>query len=467
MPLTRTASATSLAASCRSVTPVRIEVPAGPLEGAAFKWPLRKVDIACVTVCTPVRSTGPEPVDALSRPRRRRQSGLALLLLATVLFLGYGSRTISAPFGESHDGRNARVWSIGSLNLRTNGPVASRLGTRNPVTGVYVNHPPLIYVETALAEQLGSASNAATRAPAWLGTVALIWLLFRLLCVCGLRPGAVGMAVLLVVSMPMLLVYGTMLDTPVTSLPFGVALLLLWERARQGQAVSPLPAAALTAVVVLTGWQAAVLAVVIGTWALFRALVGSGRHDTDLAFATGAVVGIGLLAAWMLWACGGDLRPILDQYRFRTGQSVQSVGLGALVVSQAHYGVALFGAVGLLGVAGLVLACGNPRTRGLATLAIGVSVSYTVAFRTGAVNHSYWGYWFLLPLAVGLAVGADRLVAYWRSQGRWEPLLQLTVAVLAVVLVLGAWARPPAPEADKLGGIKAARAAEQAGAPAG
>lgn len=318
-------------------------------------------------------------------------------------------------------------------------------------------------METALTELVGSASNAATRAPAWLGTVVFIWLLFRLLCVCGLRPGAVGMAVLLVVTMPMLLVYGTMLDTPVTSLPFGVALLLLWERSRRGQPVSPLTATALTAITVLTGWQAAVLAVVIGTWALFRAILGTGRRDTNLAFATGAVLGIGLLAAWMLWAFGGDLRPILDQYRFRTGQSTQSVGLPALVISQVHYGAALFGAVGLLGVAGLVVACGDPRTRALATLAIAVTVPYTVVFRTGAVNHSYWGYWFLLPLGVGLAVGADRLVGYWRSQGRWEPVLPLTVAVLAGALVLGAWVRVPAAEADKLAGIKAAAALEQTG----
>lgn len=347
------------------------------------------------------------------------------------------------------------------------GPVESRLGTRSPVTGVYVNHPPLIYVKTALTEHVGSASNAATRAPAWLGTIGAIWLLYRLLCVCGLRPRAVGIAVLLVVTMPMLLVYGTMLDTPVTSLPFGIGLLLLWERARRGHPVSPLTATTLTAITVLTGWQAAVMAVAIGAWALFRAVLGTGRRDTDIAFAAGAALGVGLLAAWILWASGGDLGTILDQYRFRTGQSTQSVGLGALVASQAHYGVALFGAVGLLGVVGLVMAIGDPRTRGLAALAIAVTVSYTVVFRTGAVNHSYWGYWFLLPLGIGLAVGADRLVAYWRSHGRWEPVLPFTVAVLAVVLVVGAWVRVPAAEADKLAGIKAATALEQAGVPPG
>lgn len=398
----------------------------------------------------------------MPRPTRRHRPGLALLLLAIALFLGFGSRTIAAPFGQSHDGRNAWVWSSGSLSLRVDGPVASRLGTRSPITGVYVNHPPLIYVETALFERVWSTTNAATRAPAWLGTVVFLWLLFRLLCACGLRPGAVGMAVALVVTMPMLLVYGTMLDTPVTSLPFGVGLLLLWERARRGEVVSPRAAAALTAVTILTGWQAAVLAVVIGTWALFRALLGT-RRDTDIAFAAGAVVGVGLLVAWILWACGGDLGPILDQYRFRTGQTTQSVGLGSLLFSQVYYGAALFGVVGLLGVAGLVAACRDPRTRGLAMLAVAVTVPYTVVFRTGAVNHSYWGYWFLLPLGIGLAVGADRLVAYWHSHGRWKPVPSLTAAALAVVLVLGAWVRVPSAEADKLAGIKAARALEQTG----
>jgi hypothetical protein len=196
-------------------------------------------------------------------------------------------------------------------------------------------------------------------------------------------------------------------------------------------------------------------------------VLGSARRDTDLAFATGAVLGVGLLAAWILWACGGDLSTILDQYRFRTGQSTQSVGLGALAFSQVHYGAVLFGAVGLLGVAGLVVAWRDPRTCGLATVAVAVTVPYTIVFRTGAVNHSYWGYWFLLPLGVGLAAGADRLVGYWRSQGRWEPVLPLTAAVLAVVLVLGAWVRVPAPEADKLAGIKAATALEQTGVPPG
>jgi hypothetical protein len=68
-------------------------------------------------------------LDAAPDGRRggRQRSGVALLLLAAVLFLGHGSRTINAPFGDSHDGRNAAVWASGSQSLRDEGPIASRL----------------------------------------------------------------------------------------------------------------------------------------------------------------------------------------------------------------------------------------------------------------------------------------------------------------------------------------------------
>ena len=33
----------------------------------------------------------------------------------------------------------------------------------------------------------------------------------------------------------MFLVYGTMLDTPITSFPFTLAIVLAWQRARQGR----------------------------------------------------------------------------------------------------------------------------------------------------------------------------------------------------------------------------------------
>ena len=338
--------------------------------------------------------------------------------------------------------------------------MASRLGTRNPVSGVYANHPPMIYVKTAVTELVGFGTTAATRAPAWLGTLALIGLLGALLRTSGLRPNAVGMAVLLTTTTPMVLVYGTMLDTPVTSLPIAVGLLLMWERARRGEAVRPVYAGGLSALAVLASWQALLLAGLVGSWALVRMLRRTGRREIDRAFVVGACLGGALLLAWMLWAFGGTLRPLLDQFNFRSGQSTQTVGLGELLASQRHYGVGMFGAVGVLGIVGLVLAFRDARTRGLAAVAIAVTVPYTLVFRTGAVNHSYWGYWFLLPIAIGLAVGSDRLLETWRSRGRREPLILSVVALVATVLVLGAWVRPPAAEANKITGFRVAQVQE-------
>lgn len=74
------------------------------------------------------------------------------------------------------------------------------------------------------------------------------------------------------------------------------------------------------------------------------------------------------------------------------------------------------------------------------------------------VNHNYWGYWFLLPLAIGLAAGADRLVEHWRARERRDLALVLPVALLAVSIVLGTWSRPPPAESEKIEGFTAGRA---------
>jgi hypothetical protein len=336
-------------------------------------------------------------------------------LLAALLFLGYGSRTITSPFGDAHDGRNAGVWASGSEALREEGPVASRLGTVNPVSGVYANHPPLIAVETAVAEVVGARAPAATRAPAWLGSLLTIVLLAVLLRDRRLASGAVGVAVLLAVTTPMFLIYGTMLDTPVTSLPIGIGLLVLWERGRRGEPVRPLLAGVLAALAILAGWQALLLSCVLGAWALVRTVRGTGRRNVELAFPAGAAAGFVLLVAWLLWAFGGTLRPLFDQFLFRTGESSQPVSFSALLGAQRHTVLVMYGVAGMAAIAGLVVAARHGRTRGLVGVTLGVTVPYALIFRTGAVNHEYWGYWFLLPVAIGLAAGAEQS---WPTGGR-------------------------------------------------
>ena len=68
-----------------------------------------------------------EPVVLAPADRRSRREKIpraALLVLAAILFLGYGAPTIVAPFGDSHDGRNASVWAAGSRQIREDGLVA-------------------------------------------------------------------------------------------------------------------------------------------------------------------------------------------------------------------------------------------------------------------------------------------------------------------------------------------------------
>ncbi|MDP1806672.1 MAG: hypothetical protein Q8K72_15955 [Acidimicrobiales bacterium] len=209
--------------------------------------------------------------------RRDQWAAFALLAVAVLLFLAFSSRMIGAPFGDSHDGRNAGVWAAGGRSLLDDGPLSTRMGTRSVENGVYANHPPLLYVETALFGAVAGDSPGAARAPAWMGTIAMLVLLSVLLLGAGLRPVAAGMALVLASVTPMLLVYGSMLDTPVASLPFGVAVLVAWERARRGRPVPAAVAGALTGLAVLSGWQSLLMAAVVSGWAAVRLGRGAPR----------------------------------------------------------------------------------------------------------------------------------------------------------------------------------------------
>jgi hypothetical protein len=399
-----------------------------------------------------------------SVPGHRRHVTAAgiLLALAALLFLGNAARTVAAPFGDSHDGRNAAVWASGSNYLREEGPLGSRFGTRSPENGVYANHPPLIYLETALTETFGLGSTVATRAPAWLGSLAVIALLAVLLNDRGLRPGSVAAAVALVVTTPMFLVYGTMLDTPVTSLPFGLGLMVLWGRARADRPVRPLAVFALAALAVLAGWQSLLLAAVLAGWATARLITHKDRRAVDAAFAVGALAGAAVLLGWLLWAFGGSLADLWHQLLFRTGRGDQSVPLVDLLRSQRRDMWTMFGLVAVVGVAGLGVALRDRRTRSLAVVALSVTLPYPLLFPAGAANHDYWNFWFVLPVALGLATGGHWLVATIAGVRRREAVLAVAGGLLALVAAVGVVIRPPAAAWTIREGFRAGRVAEAA-----
>lgn len=372
--------------------------------------------------------------------RRDRRPAIALLGVAVLLFLFFSFRMIGAPFGDSHDGRNAGVWATGSRSLLDDGAGPSRLGARTAENGVYANHPPLLYIETAVFEAVGGTSAGVARAPAWLGTITTLTLLAALLLGAGMRPAAAGAAIALVAATPMLLVYGTMLDTPVTSLPFGIAVLVAWERGRRGGRV-PLPlAVVLTGLAVLSGWQSLLVAMIVGGWAGVRLLRRSDRRPLDTAFAGGAILGLLVLLGWLLWAFGWTFSPLLEQFRIRTGWAAP-VPLGELLAATARDTGGKYGVLAALAVPGLVLGLADRRTRGMVAVALAATVPYPLVFRSGAVNHDYWNFWLLLPVALGLAVGCDRLL-HRRAAGRSpDAVLSVAVAGVAVLLTGALWLR--------------------------
>src|SRR3546814_17203895 len=92
--------------------------------------------------------------------------------------------------------------------------------------------------------------------PAGLGSICslvLVWLIMKQV---GLCTGDRAIGGVLAAGCPMFLDYGTMLDTPVTSLPFGLPSILVWQRS-QASGLDSWSRLATAVLSVAAGWQAA------------------------------------------------------------------------------------------------------------------------------------------------------------------------------------------------------------------
>jgi len=348
-------------------------------------------------------------------------SALALLLMAglTIGLVFAASSRVALPFGPSHDGRNAGVWAGASRTLREEGPVASRFGTHTLVGGeesTYATHPPLIVIETGAAEAVLGERPWVSRLPAWGGTLAALLLSWLLLRACGLHPLASSIGVALAFGCPMIAVYGTMLDTPVVGFPFGIAVLLLWQRARSGRPAPVGLVAAVTALAVLSSWQGLLTAGFV-TAAVVVPKVRRRSGAVPIAgYLIGTIGGGLLLTAWIAWAYG-SLDPLIDQFFVRTGTGKESVGAGLIIGAlQAYWPQVFTPWLLLLAIPALVAAARHPATRAVGCVAILVLGVWIIGLRDGAVHHDYWAYWIVLPLALGIGVMADsglRLLTRW------------------------------------------------------
>lgn len=356
-----------------------------------------------------------------------RQSLILAVVVMGVLVVGLvvsAAGRATMPFGDSHDGQNAGVWAGNSRSLREQGVVASRLGTVATVEGeavTYATHPPMIAVEAAAAEAVLGERPWVARLPAWAGSLAALVLGFLLLRECRLRPLAAAVGVALGFGCPMFAAYGTMLDTPIVGLPFGIAVLWLWQRGRSGRPAPTAIVILVTVLAALTSWLGLLTVGLVAAGSLVlrvrrRLERGADRprsaDDIPLAgFVAGAVLGGALVLLWILWAYG-SWGPLASQFLIRAGDRDGGGGLATFIGAQRTYWPRAFTPWQLvLAIPALVAGVGWRPSRAVALVAVLAVSGWVGGFRDGAIMHDYWAYWMVLPLALGFGVLAEASLA--------------------------------------------------------
>jgi hypothetical protein len=229
----------------------------------------------------------------------------------------------------------------------------------------------------------------------------------------------------------MALVYGSMLDTPVTSLVFGAAVLLLLATIASQRAPVRAPVVVLLSTVAcLSGWEAALLC-----WVAAGVLAASGgtRRRTAGWFAIGALAGTVAALAWGIWVYEGPA-DLIDALRFRTSGTDEVTFVGSLL-RQLDDALNQFGLL-LVGLGVSLWSCfrGPDPMRLVSRVLVATTLLYPLVFFNGAYIHAYWNYWLILPIALGLATLAMRLwdIAARATVSRNACLA--TAAVLTIVL---------------------------------
>jgi hypothetical protein len=373
-------------------------------------------------------------VGSTGRASLRPSSGYApawfAAVFAFVLLVGHDPSRLSEPFGPSHVGFNNALYMIGGRAITEDGPVKSRLGASSGTTAgdrvLYAHHPPLVYLEDAIARVVPVSDELRSRLPALVGSAGALALVVLLLRESGIAAWPAAIGVLVAFVTPMFLVFGATTEPHLIGLAPMAASALVWQRARRGTLRwRPIAIAAVAVVAGLTSWLALGFAAVAGV-----ALVVEKRSGTGVALLAGAAVAAVAVFAWILWVYGGDLRDFTDRLVLRTGaDDALRVTVREAAARQRSYLADLFPVLGAAALALAAAAIVDARTRNVAGAALASIVLYAAVFHNAAYDHSYWLYAVLLPLALGAAVAADALV-------RVAPPPAAAVAGIVVVAVL-------------------------------
>ena len=235
------------------------------------------------------------------------------MVLAATLVI-HVSPWVTKGFGYSADGYNGAMWGLGARGA-VEDPIGNRLGGIHPSGYRYANHPPLLVWTTAVTGGLTGERPVALRAPALLASLAALVLLAALLHDAGFGLGDVAGGLAVAGTSAMFLTYGAMLDTPVLSLPFGLAAVWAAQRAWQGRP-PPRPVLMATGLAAaLAGWQS-LLAAALATALTLLSPSADGRR-AGRVLGTGALAGLAITLAWIAWV-EGTLLALGDQVAYRT-----------------------------------------------------------------------------------------------------------------------------------------------------
>jgi hypothetical protein len=326
-----------------------------------------------------------------SRPMSDDAILLAPLLPGLLVWLP----DLASRFGMEHDGFNAAMWALGADAISENGLLGSRFGSEREFM-TYGNHPPVTVLATWLSRRLLGESHLATRLPALLASVIAALLLVRLLQVVGCNRRSAVIAATASTSLPMFLAFGSMLDTWILGLPFGIALLLTLAERRTSSA-----RVAAIALCCLCSWQGVVL-VVLALPALARRF---GIRSPAVFAAVGGLVAVFAFKSYVGAPGGLEIGWPLD------GRS------------WTHISTYFAWMMPLIPAALLV------RDRTIGFLATASPLAYAVAMSSHADIHPYWTYWWLVAAALGAGLLAQKIV-------RQQRVLAASVLVLAVLSVL-------------------------------
>lgn len=378
------------------------------------------------------------PIDAIDpTTRASRPLGDWVVAGLVAFYVVLTLPMVTAPVGLSHDGQNTGVFALGARALRQLGWSSSNFGASLAQgNGTYAHHPPSIVWATALSESILGTHPWSSRLPTYLGSIAVIVLLYRLARVLGLDSISAAVGTCVAVGNPMFFTYAWMLDTPMWSLPFALALLIRWIRS---SATSSKPrdwalTGGLATMCALSGWEATLMCGVFVAVTAFQRSKGPTRFRSVAPIVVGTAFGFAVTMAWIAASPEG-VAGLMDSFVARTGESAHAVSpsIGDSITAQYQWTTDVWLVPVLVMVPAMAVAAWRDRrTRLVSAVSGGLVAMYGVLFWQAASIHDYWHFWAIVPITIGAGALACRL----RTR---MPGLVVTAALLAVALAAPVW----------------------------